>query len=189
MLRLIGDVHGHFDAWRRIAAGAERSVQVGDFGAGFAPLPESVAGRRFIRGNHDDPALCRASPDWIPDGTVEDGILFVGGGESTDRLKRIPGRDWWPDEELSLPELSAIIDRHAAETPRVVVSHDGPSVATAHFTVRRKDSSRTSQALDAMLALHAPALWVFGHWHLPLDTTIGPTRFICLPELAFFDLD
>jgi hypothetical protein len=36
---------------------------------------------------------------------------------------------------------------------------------------------------------HKPKLWIFGHWHVPFDEVIAGTRFICLPELAYIDID
>lgn len=140
-MRFIGDVHGterRFAQYREIALASPdgRSIQVGDFGAGFmnadnsgiTPLPEMDMNHRFIRGNHDDPAVCRSSPNWIPDGMVDGDMFFCGGAESIDKARRIPGVDWWHDEEVSMEEGYAMYDRFADGElrPRIMVTHDLP---------------------------------------------------------------
>src|SRR5262245_14865759 len=39
-----------------------------------------VSNARFIRGNHDNPNVCRRHTQWIPDGHLEDSMMFIGGG-------------------------------------------------------------------------------------------------------------
>ena len=51
------------------------------------------------------------------------------------------------------------------------------------------DSSRTRQALDAMFDIHKPDLWLFGHWHDSQDRNVMGTRFICLNELEYKDIE
>ncbi|PWJ12118.1 hypothetical protein [Jannaschia seohaensis] len=103
-MRIIGDIHGRRDLYARALAGAKESVQIGDFGMGFIPEEDLATwpggpGHKFFRGNHDDPALCRAHPAHLESGPY--GNLFVvGGGWSIDREYRTPGVTWWPDEEL-----------------------------------------------------------------------------------------
>ena len=73
-----------------------------------------------------DPKICRAPPGWIPDGHYDPNwdIMFVGGAFSVDRHLRTRGLDWWEDEEYSIRELTAIVDRFAAVQPRIMVTHD-----------------------------------------------------------------
>ena len=40
--------------------------------------------------------------------------------------------------------------------------------------------SATSRLLEAMFQVHAPKLWVFGHFHIPFDKFIDDTHFIGL---------
>lgn len=101
-MRFIGDTHAKFGSYQAIALGADASIQVGDFGAGFAEIPDLGPNHRFIRGNHDNPALCRAHPNWIPDGHSENGMFFMGGATSVDRHSRCEGVDYWADEEMSI---------------------------------------------------------------------------------------
>ncbi len=189
-MRYIGDVHGKMGEYLHIIDGCTESVQVGDFGAGFVTLPALGPAHRFIRGNHDSPAVCRQHPNWIQDGTHENGVFFVGGAKSIDRAYRIEGISWWPDEELSYAELTGIVDEYAKWQPEVMVTHDCPEViANALFGgFKINVDSITRQALDVALNAHAPKTWIFGHWHMNVDRVINGTRFICLGELSFIDL-
>lgn len=186
-VRFIGDVHGDPKAYERAAAGVERSIQVGDFGIGFTRMPILGPGHRFIRGNHDCLSLCRERPDWIPDGTIEDGMMFVGGATSIDAQWRTPGVSWWPDEQLSMPELHRMVELYRRHRPQVMVTHECPSSVAhelflRHYKLAIEDRSNTREAFEVMLEITRPRLWIFGHWHEWRDIVIGGTRFICLPE-------
>ena len=201
-MRFIGDTHAKFDRYEPIALGSPASIQVGDFGAGFKPLPQISTNHRFIRGNHDDPAVCAASSQWIADGTSlrghQDGdMFFMGGATSVDKWSRNEGVDYWADEEVSIVQGNAFIDAYEADVRMLgrfdfFVSHECPeSIARKIFHNRRdklEDHSRTRQILDAMLDISAPRCWIFGHWHHNVDTVIGDTRYICLAELAHIDI-
>ncbi len=195
MIRYIGDIHGRDDLYAKALVGAEKSVQVGDFGFGFVP-PHHMArwpGRnlkhRMIRGNHDDPAQAEAHPGFIDSGYESDGTFYVNGGYSIDRQWRIPGVSWWADEEHSQSDLKVLIEMYAMHRPRRVVSHEGPVAAIVNlFAPERYAPSRTSLALDQMLRIHRPAEWIFGHWHQSRDCVLGGIRFICLKEGGWIDL-
>lgn len=207
LTRLIGDVHGKFDRYKKIIAGCERSIQVGDMGVGFRnrhgevknnpPHYAMVRGdHRFIRGNHDNPAECRKHSQFIADGTVENDVMFVGGAVSIDKVYRTEGISWWPDEELSAAELNQIVDVYAVVKPRVMITHECPE-SVAEIICRRMPSSkldprfasRTRQAFQSMLEIHQPESWWHGHWHLSIDHVVNGTRFICLAELEYRDVD
>ena len=114
--RLIGDIHGHFYDYQAhsIEDFDGPTVQIGDFGIGFGQSDywhESINnfhadGRhRFIRGNHDNPTVCKQDmTGYIADGTVEDDVMFIGGAWSIDNpvappgwYRRTAGYDWWDD--------------------------------------------------------------------------------------------
>jgi len=94
MIRFVGDVHGNYRKYLSLIEGADRSIQVGDFGMGFLSRLDAQHMRdqldpiahRFIRGNHDDPTLCRSTPHWIEDAShdEEEDIFFLGGAWSID---------------------------------------------------------------------------------------------------------
>lgn len=210
MIRFIGDVHGKFGPYKTLIKDVPFSIQVGDMGVGFrhyTPMRELVTSQNppfdamskgrhlFLRGNHDNPSVCRKQRYWIPDGTyLDDKIFCVGGAVSIDRAYRTEGLDWWADEECSRAELDAIVDRYIRLKPEIVCTHEVPeSVATellaAFNKVKITDGSRTRQAFESMLHHHQPKYWVFGHWHQSLRFMRGRTQFQCLAELEHVDID
>jgi hypothetical protein len=208
--RLIGDVHGKFGRYKTILNNSpESTIQVGDMGVGFRRWPHGEwsanppfdlmlkTGARFIRGNHDNPEVCRAHQMCIPDGAIESGVMFIGGALSIDSAYRYPDHSWWHDEELSEEELNDMIDGMTGAKPKMMVTHECPDQIAALIVASTGNAtkldprfaSRTRFAFDKMFAGHKPKLWVFGHWHVPFDREVYGTRFICLPELAILDVD
>lgn len=197
VLKVIGDVHGKYKQYERLVHDHEDTIQVGDMGIGFRRYPHGepcanppydkmrAHGARFIRGNHDNPGVCRGHKCYIPDGHVEDDKMFIGGAHSIDRDYRIEGYSWWPDEQLSGAEFSTIIDVYLAAKPRVMITHDAPLsvVKRIHASHHRFDDTRTQQALQMMFEMHQPDLWVHGHHHVSFDHVVEGTRFVCLAEL------
>jgi predicted phosphodiesterase len=206
-ITFIGDIHGNFDYYSKyLVADSERSIQVGDFGVGFfGPYWHDKVDdwmkdnptHRFIRGNHDNPAKVKTMSGYIPDGTVQDDMMFIGGAWSIDRFWRTAGVDWWEDEELSVDEFGTLIDVYKATRPTVMVTHDAPeSVADSMFIKSGRAMfsgglvpTRTGTALQVMLELHQPSLWVYGHWHTTTRAMIGRTEFVCVGENDAIDID
>jgi hypothetical protein len=217
IIRFIGDVHGKYERYKKLIAGTQRSVQVGDLGVGFLRIQGPHVGEergnpphyamtrgdhRFIRGNHDNPAACRRHSQWIADGHFEDGMMFVGGAVSMDRALRREGYDWWPDEELGADELKRMIALYVERKPRVMVTHDCPEEVASVLAswlglsgpAKVGFSSRTRLAFQEMWAAHPPELWIFGHHHTRFDRVLDGgreigTRFICLAELEYRDIE
>ena len=206
-MRYIGDVHGKWDGYKEIIADCGESIQVGDFGVAFRPYgsepydngpivgfpsdPVFPEGHRFIRGNHDNPAVCAKHPNWIADCTVEGDNMFVGGAYSIDKDYRTPGIDWWDDEELSYPALNRMIDTYEEVKPRIMVTHECPEEVARHvfpFYVAGQYPSSTRDAFQQAFTIHKPEIWLHGHFHYGVDVNIFGTRFICLPELAYIDI-
>lgn len=198
IIRFIGDIHGLNRQYLNIV---DRSpyptIQIGDFGAGFVENPitdEQAKLHRFIRGNHDDPSKCRHRKNWIVDGTFEDNMVFIGGASSIDKAYRTEGVSWWPDEQLSYSELNDIIDQVRVIQPEIIVSHECPDFIAdwiCYLQGHRKyaDDKVTRDALQSIYEYYRPKLHIFGHWHTDIDTTIDGTRFICLNELSYIDID
>jgi Icc-related predicted phosphoesterase len=169
--------------------GCEESIQVGDMGAGFVEIPQLSIEHRFIRGNHDDPSVCKAHPNWIADGTKENGMFFLGGAFSIDWQYRMIDVSWWEDEEVAYSELEGLVTSYEEYKPEIVVTHDCPTIAaTTIKTHHQFDNSRTRQALDEMFKIHKPRLWIFGHHHHNASFDIEETEFICLDELTYVDI-
>lgn len=200
-IRLIGDVHGKTLGYISLLDQVENSIQVGDFGIGFGTKgdPEFIdsmidqmpGNHRFIRGNHDSPEACKQSTHWIKDGLIENDMMFIGGGWSIDQQYRTAGRDWWPEEELSYVELDTLIGIYDFVRPKIMITHTAPiSIPRDHMGFKIfGEGSRTEVALQRMYDMHRPETWIFGHWHEHYDFFVGRTRFICLNELEYIDLE
>lgn len=208
-LRIISDVHGKMQEYIKLASEVDYSIQIGDLG--FAKEYKQLSrlnpdNHKVLGGNHDDYTwedgeFVNQTPHFLPDfGThwlkFRHPIFFVRGGYSIDWKYRTPGVDWFPHEEISYSLLQRAIDHYGSSKwgcPNIVVSHECPASLIPHFaTLTYFDGelirpSRTAYALDAMLSLHRPKLWLFGHHHKDVDLTIDGTRFICRRELGHVD--
>lgn len=210
LTRLVGDIHGKMYDYQSHSIGnfSGPSIQVGDFGIGFAgpywhesvvDWQETNPQHRFIRGNHDDPSRCKTMPGYIKDGLIENDVMFIGGAWSIDHAYRTEGVDWWADEELSIGELNRLYDIYTVVKPRVMITHDAPTEVTYEMFVQtglaiggmnaRKIQTRTGQAFQAMFEAHQPDFHFFGHWHHSMAYQYGRTVFVCLGELDYIDVD
>ncbi|GAG53133.1 unnamed protein product, partial [marine sediment metagenome] len=140
---LIGDIHGDIRRYAKLVRRYPSSIQVGDFGVGFVGDPHHVRIRkllemyerdglhkqhRFLRGNHDNPDLCRKSKLYIGEWGFlpEQSLFYASGAFSIDRVWRSPGFDWWADEELSQEQFDLALEEYKRCKPRFVVTHDCP---------------------------------------------------------------
>lgn len=208
--RLIGDIHGQIYDYQAhsIADFKGPTIQVGDFGIGFAgdywhdnlaAWQEANPHHRFIRGNHDDPARCKWMPGYIPDGRIENDVMFIGGAWSIDFAYRKEGVDWWRDEECSIKQFNQLVDIYSTVRPRVMITHDAPTDVTFDMFIKpglaiggsnaKKIKTRTGQALQTMFEIHQPDFWFFGHWHYTKHQKIHNTHFQCIGELDYIDFD
>lgn len=216
MTRIIGDIHGKFYDYEveclkktfrhNTDTVPTHSIQVGDFGIGFfseywheqtAKWQTENPTHRFIRGNHDNLTKCIGMPGFVADGTVEKDVMYIGGAYSIDHALRTEGVDWWRDEELTISQLHTLIDVYSEVKPRVMITHDCPTQVAWDMFLSKGDAvtgnvqikSRTGEALQAMFDIHKPELWFFGHWHYTRSAYIHETRFQCLGELDYVDVD
>lgn len=219
--RLVGDIHGMINDYRFYSLGIgrslkkdevfERSIQIGDYGLGFGK-PERDARinewmkenpqHRFIRGNHDNPAVVKTMAGYIPDGTVEGDVMFIGGAWSIDNpdappgwYKRTKDVNWWEDEECSEEEFARILDTYMQVKPRVMITHDCPhKIAGEMFwgsglLKGPRYENRTGNFLQKLFDMHQPEEWYFGHWHFTMKHISGRTTFQCIGELDVVDVD
>ena len=119
----------------------------------------------------------------MPRGSIVDGVLFIGGAKSIDKLYRTHGLDWFPEENISHPEMTQIleaIEAYGPENIHTVITHE----AAEGFDVREAclltggklfiDSNM--KFLREVLHTVAPDRWFFGHYHKPMtgvDTNTG----------------
>lgn len=205
-LRIISDVHGKMQQYIKLASEADYSIQLGDLG--FAKEYKQLSrlhpdNHKVLGGNHDDYTwedgqFVNQTPHFLPDFgqywlNGRHPIFFVRGGYSIDKKYRTPYVDWFPHEEISYTDLSRAMELYSVRKPSLVISHECPASLIPHFaTLTYFDGelirpSVTAHALDAMLSLHWPKLWIFGHHHKDVDLTINGTRFICRRELGHVD--
>ena len=188
--RFIGDVHGKIGQYLAVTDGVERSVQVGDMGLGFdgVVLPK-LENHKFIRGNHDSPSACLNHPNWIHDGTYKDGIFYCGGAWSIDYALREENVSWWRDEEVSTEKLNELVDFISIKRPKIMVTHDCPYGVVKELFGITPYKTKTQMFLEAVREISTPDIHIFGHWHHNVDRVINGTRYICLNELSYIDLD
>jgi hypothetical protein len=198
-VRLIGDVHGQYDRYLRIAKGSDWSIQLGDLGFNYVCLNElNGFEHRIVSGNHDNIPASRTYRHFLGDfGVFRHAnlpFMFMRGGFSIDWRYRTPGLDWWSEEELATQEMLDALHLYKLARPRYVISHECPeqiiwqAFGPATFDGDILRPSRTAILLGQMFDFHKPDIWFFGHYHRWYDATIYGTRFICLPELGVADL-
>jgi hypothetical protein len=100
----------------------------------------------------------RGSTLTLPDGRV---VLFMGGGDSTDKKARKQGRDWFPGELISWADMRALPDVEVD----IVISHTCPKKFKLQLKNHDKENDPSRQFLDEVLERYKPKLWFFGHWH------------------------
>lgn len=106
-------------------------------------------------------------------------IMFIGGGESVDKNKRIEGIDWFPDELLNQKDIDYILGRNIK--PDIIISHTCPMLFNM-TKARRYDKwgDPTRHALSIFLEEFKPEQWIFSHWHCWLDGKYNNTEWTCL---------
>ncbi|SRR5258708_7625896 len=201
-IQIIGDVHGKTHVYQKMLRQkfeGQRTIQIGDMGIGFAGTPglhKDIMGEnhKWFRGNHDDPAKCRASAGYLGDyGFLpEDNLFYIAGAYSIDYMWRTPGHSWWADEELSSSELSKALDLYIQSKPRFVISHEAPqhaatwllTMAAPGFRPEKLVQTRTGNVMQRMLDYHRPEKWIFGHYHINKTFEFQGVEFTCVNELS-----
>lgn len=206
-MRFIGDVHGWINDLTDVINKDDNTVfVVGDIGFGFegVNVPTYRNNVYLLRGNHDDPAEAKRHPNYAGDWGYNPHLktFWYGGEKSIDKAYRLAiemkggRRTWWPDEEIGYQDGLKAIEAYGEAKPEIMVSHGAPEsildpllVACKEVTpflanVDRFHPSSTAMALQSMLSVHRPKVWVFGHFHVDWDVEIDGTRFICVNELS-----
>jgi len=201
-IRLIGDVHGHVKKYKNLLKDVAYSVQLGDVGFKenyqYLNYYISATKHKFVPGNHDD-------YDHLPDHALGDygiyqpenapalktKIFFIRGAKSVDAAMRTLGETYWKNEELSYAQGNDCVDLYRQVKPDVVFSHDCPMELLSKFITNdmKSKGSRTNQILQACFNIHQPKHWFFGHHHNTKTVKYAKTKFHCLGELDFIDLN
>jgi len=194
-LTAIGDAHGKYDSYVKIARNRDCTVQVGDLGFKYECLESLDPERhRVIGGNHDNYDIVDNWPHFLGDygmaslGGVD--FFFYRGAQSIDRQYRTIGVDWWEREQLKIEDFMKAREIYRSAKPRVVITHDCPETVGAMLLPpgSRLYQSITGWALQEFLGIHEPEVWLFGHYHVSQRIYLGRTEFICLDELEPLEL-
>jgi UDP-2,3-diacylglucosamine pyrophosphatase LpxH len=131
---VIGDIHGKYDTIKMLNKSNNYAIIIvaGDCGFGFDHIEKDKSLLRklqilfseqgnqlfFVRGNHDNPHMFNAALHDYPhvhlaaDYSIINiepllmEILLIGGAISIDRILRIYGKSYWPDEDFPFnPEI------------------------------------------------------------------------------------
>lgn len=185
----IGDMHGCFGQYREIIDSNTDSIQVGDMGIFTESDSHAIVtsqNHKFIRGNHDNPEMCRRHSNYLGEfGYIKNIELFwVSGASSIDAGGRLIGYDWWDDEELNYGQLESAVAQFADYKPRIVVTHTCPNSIKDLIVAgdKRKFVNRTEYALQVMLESHSPDIWIFGHYHQFFHIVNNGVQFIGLGD-------
>lgn len=194
-MRIIGDVHGNHADYLDILDNSDFTVQVGDFGFNWDCLNNVDSQRhKIIGGNHDNYHIVANYPHYLGDfgATSLGGVdfFFVRGERSVDAHLRTEGKNWWREEELDMACGYRAIEAYENNKPEIVISHGCPASVLPVFVTNpgKYNPSRTAQLLDAMLEIHRPRLWIFGHHHINETLNEGGTLFQCLNELETVEI-
>ncbi len=192
-LRLVGDVHGDYQALNELTQSCQfydLTIQIGDFGIGFGAekfLDRVSSDRlRVLHGNHDNWNILKQYPhDLGRFGVFEFAgkqIFFVAGAWSIDHALRTPGYDWWSCEELSYEEADQCLTlwEKVCNDIDLVITHDAPPNVGYHILKAFPTDTHTGRLLWEMFKIHNPPAWRFGHWHKKFQKTIGTTDFRCI---------
>jgi Calcineurin-like phosphoesterase len=201
-MKFIGDVHGKISGLLDIVdntSKVEPIFQLGDMGLGFegVRLPSPMWDNfKFIRGNHDNPYICREHPNYLGEYGYLDKykLFYLSGAFSIDRASRIERVSWWAEEELSIDQLENALTLFKELKPEIVISHECPTIigiellrdllGSYFFAKMESVNSRTAHYLQLAFEAHQPKFWIFGHYHIDKTIQYKGTTFKCCAELS-----
>ena len=195
MITLIGDAHGQYDRYVKMARKRDFTVQIGDLGFKYGCLdnldPEK---HKIVGGNHDNYSIIGQFPHYLGDyGNCSLGgtdFFFYRGAYSIDRQFRTIGIDWWPEEQVKIEVFMEARELYRQTKPRVVVTHDCPESLTPELLPPGSTlyQNTTGWALQELLNIHEPEFWFFGHYHVSKSIKRGCTNFVCINELETVEI-
>lgn len=198
---VLGDIHGNWKAANAVIkmvseiVAFEAIFQAGDLGERFPGVkswqPNTDVPIYWCDGNHDNfdaiedgdfnPRLT-----YMPRGSVlEIGgrkVLFFGGATSIDRMWRIEGRDWWPQEAITEKQVSDCLDADHKNID-TIVSHDRPlNYHTKRMVKYKVEYGRSDRiALQSIVDKYRPTRHFYGHYHDIDMGTYDKCEFYCAP--------
>lgn len=191
---VLSDVHCDWDRVVRVCNLYPNDIvlQLGDLGIGFLRtefvLNNTPKNFRFFVGNHDNRTLANTMPACLGDFGEFENIFFVSGAYSIDRLQRLEGKDWWPDEELSHGQATACLDAWLVSDKDIIVSHDTTQSFVERFMLIY-DRSITRSLLQSMIEVRKPKMVIFGHHHRRYEIDCDGIQYRGLPINTTFIID
>lgn len=192
---IIGDVHGQYDRYVKMARKRDYTIQIGDLGFKYECLNNLDPNKhKIVAGNHDNYDIIGNWPHYLGDyglrslGGVD--FFFYRGANSIDRQYRTIGVDWWEQEQLKIEDFLKAREIYREAKPDIVITHDCPELITSYLLEpgSRIFQNITGWALQEFMNIHAPKLWLFGHYHVSRKISVDGIQFVCLNELESFDL-
>jgi hypothetical protein len=194
-LTVIGDAHGQYDRYVKIARKRDFTVQIGDLGFRYECL-KNLEGdnHKVVGGNHDNYDIIANWPHYLGDfgnfslGGVD--FFFYRGAYSIDRQYRTIGLDWWPDEQVKIEGFMEARELYRKTKPSVVLTHDCPESISPLLLPPGAQiyQNQTGWALQEFFNIHQPNKWIFGHYHVSKKMVVKGTEFVCLDELETLDV-
>lgn len=177
----------------------ERIICCGDFGywpkKPWAAKMENIKNENipvhWCDGNHEDHwALKQRETDELvpnvfyqPRGsyiTLNDGrnVMFMGGAYSIDKMHRVLGETWFPEETITHSDVANLPDINVD----IMITHTCPDELVPIMTKfdARKYNDPSTKALSYLLEKYQPPLWYFGHWHVYKEGLLGNTNWFAL---------
>jgi hypothetical protein len=213
-IRLHGDSHGHILTFperpfnpncygRNLVKNLadENNIHLGDVDFNYERLNCIPTDRlSIILGNHDnyDDIPAHSLGDYGVRIVGDMTFFFVRGEFSIDYMNRQssgPNKSWWPEaEELNEQQMAHCLYLYGQIKPNIVLSHGAPTFLRPRLVASKGqtsiyEASRTMKLLEMMWSLYAPKYWYFGHWHTNLIMDIGRTKFVCVDELCYVDVN
>lgn len=194
-ITLIGDVHGKYDRYVKMARKRDYTVQIGDLGFKYGCLDNLDSERhKLVAGNHDNYDIIGNWPHYLGDygmaslGGVD--FFFYRGAYSIDRQYRTIGFDWWEQEQLKIEDFMKAREVYREARPDIVITHDCPETIAPMLLDPGTHiyQNTTGWALQELLNIHTPKTWVCGHYHVSRRLSLGNMEFVCLDELELLEI-
>lgn len=208
----IGDIHGEVDKMNALVKYAmkqdafEQVIQIGDFDIGSDcystikwPFDTPLY---FMAGNHDnytllnDDLVLPLNVHYLKRGEVIGNTLFIGGAYSVDRHLRVPGIDWFTEEQMSYREYIEIHHkigdfRLNGQSISTMVCHDAPHFAyheQFNITDLRQTANTHTVSLGEIFNLAKPSRYIHGHHHVRRSYEYQGCQFESLGTITFYKM-
>lgn len=192
----IGDVHGENTRlkellrYTRKITDYDKAIQVGDLDTderNHFDFNQDLGEFYYIEGNHDNYTRLN-SQRLIPRGSIIDGVLYIGGAWSIDRIYRVAGYNWFPDEQLSYQQFDNIINDPKLSTVHTMICHDTISSCYKYLGIELFDSPENIHhiSLQNIFEICKPSLYIHGHHHIRKSYSYNNCEFHCLSTLSYY---